>query len=70
MKKGIHPEQKECTVTCACGNKFKVKSVLTDIQLEACPKCHSYYTGKHMTAKAGRVQKFNEKYGYDQNAEK
>ena len=28
MKKGIHPKQEECVVTCACGNKFTVKSVL------------------------------------------
>ena len=24
MKKGIHPEMKEATVTCACGETFKV----------------------------------------------
>lgn len=70
MKKGIHPKQEECVVTCACGNKFTVKSVLKEMQLEACPKCHSFYTGKHMTARAGKVQKFNEKYGYNQNDEK
>lgn len=70
MKKGIHPVQNECEVTCACGNQFKVKSILKEIQLETCPKCHSFYTGKHMTARAGKVQKFNEKYGYNQNEEK
>ena len=63
MKKGIHPELKTCKVTCACGNTFEVKSTLDEMQLEKCPKCHSFYTGKHMTAKTGNVQKFKEKYG-------
>ena len=26
MKEGIHPEYKECKVTCACGNTFMTKS--------------------------------------------
>ena len=26
MRKGIHPELKECTVTCACGATFTTKS--------------------------------------------
>ena len=26
MKKGIHPEVKDCTVTCACGETFTCKS--------------------------------------------
>ena len=26
MKKDIHPETMVCTVTCACGETFKVKS--------------------------------------------
>ena len=63
MKKGIHPELKECKVTCACGNEFVVKSTIEEMQLEKCPKCHSYYNGKHMTSKTGNVQKFKEKYG-------
>ncbi len=25
MKKGIHPEYVECSVTCACGNHFMTK---------------------------------------------
>ena len=63
MKKGIHPELKECKVKCACGYEFTTKSTLEEIQLETCPKCHSFYTGKHMTAKTGNVQKFKDKYG-------
>lgn len=63
MKKNIHPELKECKVTCACGNTFTTKSTKSEIQLETCNKCHSFYTGKHMTARRGNVQKFKDKYG-------
>ena len=34
MKKNIHPEQKECTITCACGATFKTKSIKDNIQIE------------------------------------
>lgn len=63
MKKNIHPELKECIVKCACGNEFTTKSVKSEIQLETCNKCNSFYTGKQMTARRGNVQKFKEKYG-------
>ena len=43
MRKGIHPELKECKVKCACGNEFVTKSTKSEIQLEACNKCHSFY---------------------------
>ena len=63
MKKGIHPELKECKVTCACGNAFTIKSTKEEMQVESCPKCHSAYTGKRAEARAGKAQKFKEKYG-------
>ncbi|MEE0745048.1 MAG: 50S ribosomal protein L31, partial [Anaerovoracaceae bacterium] len=31
MKKGIHPEYKECKVTCACGNTFMTRSTQEEI---------------------------------------
>ena len=65
MKKGIHPEIKECKVTCACGNTFNTKSNKSEIQLETCNKCHSFYTGKFKTAKTGNVQKFKDNYGIE-----
>lgn len=65
MKKGLHPVEKECKVTCACGNTFTTKSNKTEIQLETCNKCHSFYTGKYKTAKTGNVQKFKDKYGIE-----
>ena len=64
MKKGIHPEMKEATVKCACGETFKVMSTKEEIHVEVCSKCHPFYTGKQRFASAdGRVEKFNKKYG-------
>ena len=65
MKKGIHPDYKECTVTCACGETFTTKSNKDSIAVEVCSKCHPFYTGKQWGAsRAGRVDKFNKKYGF------
>ena len=68
MKKGIHPDYKEATVTCACGETFKTQSTKDEIIVEVCSKCHPFYTGKQSRAsRAGRVDKFNKKYGFTQN---
>ena len=65
MKKNIHPETKECTVTCACGETFTVKSTKSEINVEVSSKGHPFYTGKQSRAsRAGRVDKFNKKYGF------
>ena len=66
MKKGIHPEYVEATVTCACGETFKTKSTKDNITVEVCSKCHPFYTGQqNRISRAGRVDKFNKKYGLD-----
>ena len=66
MKKDIHPENYDCTVTCACGNTFTVKSTKPEINVEICSACHPFYTGKQARAsRAGRVDKFNKKYGFE-----
>ncbi len=67
MKKGIHPEYKETTVECACGNTFTVMSNQDKIHLEVCNKCHPFYSGDNQATKhkAGNVEKFNKKYGFD-----
>lgn len=66
MKKGIHPDYKEATVTCACGATFTTKSTKDKIVVEVCSNCHPFYTGKQSRAsKAGRVEKFNQKYGFN-----
>ena len=65
MKKGIHPDYKETKVTCACGETFTTKSTKDEIVVEVCSKCHPFYTGKQGRAsRAGRVDKFNKKYGF------
>ncbi|MCD6303855.1 MAG: 50S ribosomal protein L31 [Planctomycetes bacterium] len=66
MKPGIHPEYKEITVKCACGNTFKTRSAGGDVQTEICSACHPFYTGKQkFVDAAGRVEKFRQKYGED-----
>src|SRR6516225_3882672 len=64
MKDKIHPEYKEITVTCTCGNTFKTSSTLGhDLQIEVCSNCHPFYTGKQkIVDTAGRVDKFRRKY--------
>ena len=69
MRKGIHPELKECTVTCACGATFTTKSNKETLSIEVCNECHPFYTGKQGKAKkTGTVEKFNRKYGYNQES--
>ena len=69
MKKDIHPEMKKCKVVCACGNTFETMSTKDEIHVEVCSECHPFYTGKQGKAKkTGAVEKFNKKFGYDQEA--
>jgi len=60
MKTGIHPAYHQITVTCACGNTFKVGSTQKDdMRVEICSNCHPLYTGKaKLIDTAGRVDKF------------
>ena len=65
MKANIHPEYKEITVNCACGNSFTTRSTLGhDLNVEVCAACHPFYTGKQkIVDSTGRVEKFRQKYG-------
>lgn len=63
MKKGIHPEYKETTITCVCGNVIHTRSTKQDIKVEVCSKCHPFMTGKQkIVDTAGRVERFNKRY--------
>jgi large subunit ribosomal protein L31 len=63
LKEGIHPQYKETTVQCACGETFTTKSTSQKIQVDICSKCHPFYTGKQKILDAeGRVEKFKKKY--------
>ncbi|NLK65923.1 MAG: 50S ribosomal protein L31 [Campylobacteraceae bacterium] len=64
MKKDIHPEYVECTVTCACGNTFETKSNAKELRVDICSNCHPFFTGSEkIVDSAGRVEKFKKKYG-------
>ena len=66
MKKGIHPEYKECKVTCACGNTFMTRSTESEIRTDICSACHPFFTGTQKFATRGaRVEKFKSKYGLE-----
>ncbi|HCG76669.1 MAG: 50S ribosomal protein L31 [bacterium (Candidatus Ratteibacteria) CG_4_10_14_3_um_filter_41_18] len=64
MKKGIHPDYKETTFTCACGNVIHTCSTKQNVKVEICSACHPFFTGKDkFVDSAGRVEKFRRKYG-------
>ncbi len=65
MKKEIHPEYMETTVTCGCGETFKTRSTKSKITVEVCSKCHPFYTGKQkFVDAAGRVDRFKRKFSW------
>ena len=64
MKKGIHPDYVDCTITCACGNVIHTRATRPGIRVEICSSCHPFFTGKQkFVDTAGRVEKFVKKYG-------
>ena len=67
MKAKIHPAYKDITVSCVCGNTFQTRSTLgKDLRVDICSSCHPFYTGKQkFMDTAGRIEKFNRKYGGD-----
>jgi large subunit ribosomal protein L31 len=60
MKADIHPTYNpQASVTCACGNTFKVGSTKDNIVVEICSNCHPFYTGNEKNVDAaGMVDKF------------
>lgn len=63
MKKDIHPDYKECTVTCACGNSFVTKSNTEAMRIDICSSCHPFFTGEQKVVDAaGRIEKFKARY--------
>ena len=68
MREGIHPTYYQAKVVCNCGNEFVTGSTKPEIHVEICSKCHSFYTGQQKAASArGRIEKFNRKYGMNNN---
>ena len=64
MKQKIHPEYKEITATCSCGNTFTTRSTMgKDIHLDICSNCHPFFTGQQkLVDTAGRIERFRKKY--------
>lgn len=65
MKKGIHPNYQKAKVVCvSCGNEFESGSVLKEIRVDTCSKCHPFYTGNQkFQVSSSRVERFKQKYG-------
>jgi len=63
MKKDIHPNVNEVTVSCICGSKFKTISTSKSLELDICSSCHPLFTGtQKFVDAAGRIEKFQKRY--------
>lgn len=63
MKKDLHPNYEETTITCACGNVIKTASTKPNLKVEICSQCHPFFTGKQkLVDTGGRVDRFNRRY--------
>jgi large subunit ribosomal protein L31 len=63
MKKGIHPNYVEATVSCACGNSFQTLSIKPVLKVDVCSKCHPFFTGtQRILDSAGRVERFRKRF--------
>jgi large subunit ribosomal protein L31 len=64
LKKDMHPEYKEVTFGCACGNVITTRSTGGDRKFDICSNCHPFYTGKQkLVDSAGRVDAYLKRYG-------
>lgn len=71
MKKEIHPNYVETTISCACGVIFPTRSTVPNLRVEICSNCHPFFTGKQkLVDTAGRVERFRKKYGIKGKGEK
>jgi len=63
MKKDLHPNVVECSVSCACGNTFTTTSTKDSIRVDICSACHPFFTGsERQVDTAGRIDKFKKRY--------
>lgn len=63
MQQDIHPDYKQTTITCACGNVIETGSTVENITVEICSACHPFFTGKQkLVDTGGRVEKFNKRF--------
>jgi len=66
MKAKVHPiYYSDAQVVCACDNTFTTGSTKQTITVEACYKCHPFYTGEHkFLDRKGRVDSFQKKMAF------
>lgn len=72
MKDGLHPEYDEITVKLADGTEFTTRSTLDEetYESEVDATNHPFYTGRRQFVDtAGRVEKFNRRYGLNDDDE-
>lgn len=63
MKKDIHPEYVDTTITCGCGATFQTRSTAQNVRVEICSQCHPFFTGeKKYVDAAGRIERFKSRY--------
>ena len=63
-KPGIHPAYVAAKVTCACGSSYTMASTRGNFAVVICSACHPFYTGKQkLLDTAGRIERFQKKYG-------
>jgi len=66
MKADIHPDYKETTISCACGEVIPTRSTRENIRVEICSKCHPFFTGKQkLVDTGGRVDRFKKRFNID-----
>lgn len=65
MKADIHPAYGKMTATCSCGNVIATRSTLVrDLQIDVCSKCHPFYSGKQKVLDTGgRIDRFKKRFG-------
>ncbi|MCL2177046.1 MAG: 50S ribosomal protein L31 [Firmicutes bacterium] len=64
MKPEIHPDYREATYICACGEAFVNGTTRKQdvVRIEICNKCHPFFTGKQkMVDASGRVDRFKKR---------
>ena len=66
MKQGIHPQYKQTTIRCACGEVIETASTKENLRVDICSKCHPFFTGKQkLVDTGGRVDRFKKRYNLD-----
>ncbi len=63
MQIEIHPKYEMYTTVCSCGAEHTIYTNKLP-KIDICANCHPFYTGKQkFVDTAGRVDKFNQRFG-------